>query len=181
TAKGRATRAGILDAAHEVIKAKGFYGASISEIARRRGVSMGTFYKYFKNKEQAFQELNDLIISRFMARTASISMEGLSFIERLRKNIRILFDHTRDNLAFHCILGESELIDRVTIAYYESIARYYRDFFRREARAGNILPLDPNIIAYGLIGVCYFHSMDWRTGEARQDPATIVDLIVDVV
>ena len=65
-AKGRATRAAILDSAHEVFKNMGFYGSSISEITRRCGFSTGTFYQYFKNKEQVFQELNDLIISRFL-------------------------------------------------------------------------------------------------------------------
>jgi AcrR family transcriptional regulator len=68
-AKGMATRAAILDTAHQVFKESGYYGASVSEITRRCGISMGNFYLYFKNKEQLFLELNDLIISRFIART----------------------------------------------------------------------------------------------------------------
>jgi len=179
TAKGIATRAAILDAAHDVFKSTGYYGASVSEISRRCGFSMGTFYQYFRNKEQAFQELNDLIISRFMERAQSVSMEGLSFEARLKGMIRLLFGHTRDNLAFHVILGESELIDRLTIAYYESIARHCRDFLRMEAQKGNIRPLDPNMVAYGLIGICYFHSLDWQTGEDEPEEEKIVDLILD--
>ena len=179
TAKGMATRAAILDAAHDVFKSTGYYGASVSEISRRCGFSMGTFYQYFRNKEQAFQELNDLIISRFMERAQSVSMEGLSFEARLKGMIRLLFGHTRDNLAFHVILGESELIDRLTIAYYESIARHCRDFLRMEAQKGNIRPLDPNMVAYGLIGICYFHSLDWQTGEDEPEEEKIVDLILD--
>ena len=54
--KGLATRATILDAAHEVFKNTGYYGSSISEITRRCGISMGTFYHYFTNKEQVFLE-----------------------------------------------------------------------------------------------------------------------------
>ena len=100
TAKGRATRAAILDTAHEIFKAKGFHGSSISEITRSCGVSMGTFYQYFKSKEQVFQELNDLIISRFMEQAKSISLEGLSFKERLKLNVQLLYNHIRNNLAF---------------------------------------------------------------------------------
>ncbi len=66
--KGMATRSAILDAAHQVFKDTGYYGSSISEISRRRGVSMGTFYHYFKNKEQVFLELSDEIIARFKMR-----------------------------------------------------------------------------------------------------------------
>jgi AcrR family transcriptional regulator len=142
---------------------------------------MGTFYQYFKNKDQVFLELNDLIISRFSAKAQSLDLEGISFEERLRKVLNLLYRHTRNNFAFHRILGESELIDRVTIAYYESIARYYRDFLRAEGRAGNIRLLDANMLAYGLIGICYFNSLDWGTGDERFEDARVLDLMLDLV
>lgn len=180
-AKGRATRAAILDTAHEVFKTMGFYGSSISEIARRCGYSKGTFYQYFKNKDQIFQELNDLVISRFLEKVESVSFDGLSFEKRLRAVLKILYSHCKENLAFHTILGESELLDSVTIAYYESIARYYRHFFRQESQAGNIRTIDPSIISYSLIGICYFHSFDWKSDHEDFDETQLIDLIIDFV
>jgi len=178
-AKGMATRAAILDAAHEVFKTMGYYGSSISEITRRCGVSTGTFYQYFKNKEQVFLELNDLVISRFMNRTEILSKKGFDLEDRLRQAIRLLYHHCKENFAFHRILGEFELIDHVTIGYYESIARFYRYFFRQEAQLGNIRSLDPNMVAYGLIGICYFNSLDLgQVGESLSSEQ-IVDLITD--
>ena len=147
TAKGMATRAAILDTAHDVFKDLGYYGASISEITRRCNLSMGTFYQYFKNKEQVFMELNDLIISRFIDRIEALPAHGQDSRERLEEMVRLLYLHSKENFAFHSILGESELTDQVTIGYYETIARYYRNFFRRESGAGNLLPLVPNMIA----------------------------------
>ncbi|OGP59500.1 MAG: hypothetical protein A2V65_04830 [Deltaproteobacteria bacterium RBG_13_49_15] len=181
TPKGMATRAAILDTSHEVFKAKGYYGSSIAEIARRCGISMGTFYQYFKNKDQVFLELNDLIISRFMSQAESLVIKGLSFEGRLREVLKLLYNHTRNNFAFHRILGESELIDRVTIAYYESIARYFRDFLRSEAQAGHILPLDANMLAYGLVGICYFNSLDWGSGDERFSREKVLNLMLDMV
>lgn len=181
TEKGRATRAAILGAAHDVIKTKGFYSTSVSEIARNCNISMGTFYQYFKNKEQAFQELNDQIISRFLARAASVSVDRLAFEDRLKRIVGLLFSHTQENLAFHSVLGEPELVGRVTIAYYESIARYYRDFFRQEAQAGNILALDPDLMAYALIGICYFQCLNWQPGPGEMDTTQIVGFILDFV
>ncbi len=180
-AKGRATRAAILDTAHEVFKTMGFYGSSISEIARRCGYSKGTFYQYFKNKDQIFQELNDLIITRFLEKVESVSFEGLSFEERLKTVLQTLYRHCRENLAFHTILGESELLDSVTVAYYESIARYYRHFFRQECQAGNIRTIDPSIIAYSLIGICYFHSLDWKSDHEDFEESQLIDLIIEFV
>ena len=181
TAKGMATRAVILETAHQVFKEMGYYGSSISEITRRCGISMGNFYQYFKNKEQVFLELNDLIISRFMGRTESLSATRVPFEEGLERTVQLLYEHARENFAFHRILGESELTDRVTIAYYEAIARPCRDFFRREAQTGNVRPFDPNMVAYGLIGICSFHSMDWGDDEDNAPPRDVVGLIVDLI
>ncbi len=181
TPKGLATRAAILDTAHRVFKETGYYGSSISEITRRCGISMGNFYQYFKNKEQVFLELNNLIISRFKAQTDSLPSQRTAFGDRLHRALHLLFEHIRENFTFHRILGESELIDRVTIAYYEAIAQTYRDFFRREAQGGNIRPLDPNMIAHGLIGICYFHSLDWKEQEkpsTREMIRQITELIL---
>ncbi len=180
TSKGLATRAAILDRAHQVFKETGYFGTSVSEITRRCGISMGNFYQYFKNKEQVFLEVNDLILSRFMKQAETLSSQRTSFDERLEKAVQLLYEHERENFAFHRILGESELMDRVTIAYYETIARPYRDFFRREAQAGNIRPIDPNMVGYGLIGICSFQSMDWGQKE-KTSPRDVVRLITDLI
>ena len=57
TAKGRATRQAILDAAEEVFGELSYDKASIAEITRRAGVAQGTFYLYFPDKKSAFIEL----------------------------------------------------------------------------------------------------------------------------
>jgi AcrR family transcriptional regulator len=179
--KGEATRSALLEAAHQVFKDTGYYGSSISEISRRCGVSMGTFYHYFKNKEQVFLELSGEIVARFKKRAEASPPAGHEFRERLKSVIALLLDHTRDNFAFHRILGESELIDRVTIAFYDSITQYYRDFFNRELQAGNIRSMDIDVVSYGLIGICYFNTLDWGQSGETFTRNHLLDLITDLV
>ncbi len=169
--KGLNTRAAILDSAQEVFKDLGYYQTSVSEITRRCGVSIGTFYQYFKNKEQIFLELNDLIISRFWEKAEGLPPGLRSLEERLTWVVQLLYDHISSHFYFHRILGEFELIDSVTIGYYDSMARFYRNFFRREAGLGTIRPFDPNLITYGLIGMVYFNTLDWgpKTEAYRSD------------
>ena len=57
TARGEATRRAILTAAEEVIGARGYNDASITDITREAGVAQGTFYIYFKSKDEVFAEL----------------------------------------------------------------------------------------------------------------------------
>jgi AcrR family transcriptional regulator len=47
----------ILEGARQVFRAEGFDGASMDKIARAAGVSKGTLYVYFRNKEELFTEM----------------------------------------------------------------------------------------------------------------------------
>src|SRR3954449_6741099 len=49
-----AKRRQIVDGAREVFLARGFDAASMMDIAKAAGVSKGTLYVYFKNKEELF-------------------------------------------------------------------------------------------------------------------------------
>lgn len=181
TKKGLATRTALLEAARQVFKEQGYYGASVSEISRRSGLAQGSFYQYFKNKEQILLEINDLIITSFLQQAEELTQVGLDFETRLRRAVGLLFNHIRDNFYFHRILGEFELIDPVTIGYHDALARFYRRFFRHEAAQGTIRPLDPNLIAYGLIGLTYFQAMDWGPDREVFSPEQIVDLTLDLI
>ncbi len=179
--KGLNTRAAILDSAQEVFRDLGYYQTSVSEITRRCGVSIGTFYQYFKNKEQLFLELNDLIISRFWEKAEGLPPGARSLEERLTQAVQLLYEHISSHFYFHRILGEFELIDSVTIGYYDSIARFYRNFFRQEAGLGTIRPFDSNLITYGLIGMVYFNTLDWGPKSEVYASDRLVSLIVDLV
>src|ERR1700683_3711770 len=52
-----AKRRQIIDGARAVFLAKGFDAASMNDIARAAGVSKGTLYVYFDNKEQLFEAI----------------------------------------------------------------------------------------------------------------------------
>jgi len=55
--RGIETRNRILDAARNLFSAKGFHGTNSKEIAAAAGVSIGSFYSYFKNKKVLFMEV----------------------------------------------------------------------------------------------------------------------------
>src|SRR6266700_3237768 len=52
-----AKRRQIMDGARAVFLAQGFDAASMGEIARAAGVSKGTLYVYFENKEELFESI----------------------------------------------------------------------------------------------------------------------------
>ncbi len=55
--RGIKTRNRILDAAKKLFPEKGFHGTNSKQIAAEAGVSIGSFYSYFKNKKRLFVEV----------------------------------------------------------------------------------------------------------------------------
>lgn len=51
------TRLSVIAAAEKLISEKGFEGVTIDDIAREAGVAKGTFYTYFKRKEDVVSEI----------------------------------------------------------------------------------------------------------------------------
>ena len=54
-----ANRQAILDAAREVFGELGYETATVRDIIRRTGLAAGTFYNYFRSKEEVFAALAD--------------------------------------------------------------------------------------------------------------------------
>jgi AcrR family transcriptional regulator len=56
-ARGRQTMRTLLDAGAEVFADRGYHAARVDDIVARARTSHGTFYLYFRNKEELFREL----------------------------------------------------------------------------------------------------------------------------
>lgn len=55
----------ILETAEEILARKGYYGASMDEIAAQAGVAKGTLYQHFPTKEDLFFALIEQALARF--------------------------------------------------------------------------------------------------------------------
>ena len=161
TKKGLTTRRSLLEAAQDVFRNQGYYGASVSMICRRAKMSQGAFYQYFKNKEQALLEVNDLILNDFWSKAENASLASPEPEIRLERVVALLFQHAREYNYYHRILGEFELIDSVSIKYYDSLCGFFKSFFQQETSRKAIQPMDPEMLSYALIGMALFHAMDW--------------------
>jgi AcrR family transcriptional regulator len=67
SAKGRRTRARLLEAGKAVFERDGFLSARVSDIAAEADVSHGSFYHYFDSKESLFREIAEEVEVRLVA------------------------------------------------------------------------------------------------------------------
>lgn len=77
----------IMKAALEIFAGKNFKDVTISEIAERAGVAVGTVYEYFNNKEDLYFSIPQKTSEQFNEQL-KLHLEGLhSSVEKLRKFI----------------------------------------------------------------------------------------------
>jgi AcrR family transcriptional regulator len=123
TRRKQARPAEILDAALKVFAEKGFAGARMEDIAGRAGVTKGTIYLYFENKEAVFKTL--------VRESIGATLAGVS------ANVRDYQGSAKDLLRFALtamahLLTESDRVVLPKIIIGESgnfpeLARFYRE------------------------------------------------------
>ena len=84
----------ILDAALEVFGERGLAGARLDDIARRAGVSKGTIYLYFQNKEELFREVVRAVVIDRLRQAAEKAGEG-DPVDELKRYLRAHWDFVR--------------------------------------------------------------------------------------
>lgn len=67
TARGKRTRSALLQAGRELLEERGFTATSVDDVARRAGVSHGTFYTHFESKETLLREVARATVGEMFA------------------------------------------------------------------------------------------------------------------
>ena len=87
-----ANRQAILDAAREVFREMGFETATVRDIIRRTGLSVGAFYNYYRSKEEVVAALADDGARRFRPILHAEYLKATDFESYLRGAIQAYFE-----------------------------------------------------------------------------------------
>ena len=162
TARGEATRRKILDAAEEVFGELGYYEASISEITRRAGVAQGTYYIYFHSKREIFAELVEDIGERLRTDMRIAIAGAPNRIETEKHGFKAFFQFVARHRRIYSIVQEAERVaPEAFYSYYSKISQGYIRGLQEAMNDGSIKTLDPEAIAYTLMGIGHFIALRW--------------------
>lgn len=191
TARGEATRRRILDAAEEVFGESGYYEASISEITRRAGVAQGTFYIYFHSKREIFAELVVDLGRRLRAVIRAAIAEAPDRLAVERLGFAAFFEFVATHRRIYSIVQEAERVaPEAAQAYYEGISRGYIRGLSEAMEAGTVRRLNPEALAYALMGIGHFVALRWlvwppvhneNEEQAPQFPPEIFEALMDFI
>lgn len=175
TARGMETRARLLSAAERVFGDKSYYRVSISDITREAGVGQGTFYVYFPSKEAVFRELVQQRAHELRAVThlATSKADG-GRLEAERAGFAAFFTFIDEHRQLYRVVRQAESVDEdLYREYYRAFADGYRAALGAAMDRGEIARMDPEVLAYILMGIGDFVGMRcviW-TGDPISDGA----------
>jgi len=182
TGRGEITRRKILDAARREIGRNGFAATSVSSITAEAGVGQGTFYIYFRSKEDVLRELV-LHMGRTLRRHLTERIEGAKDrIDAERRGLRAFLDFIRRNPDHYRVVEVSQFVDtRAYRKYYTDFARGYRAALAAAVRRGQVRPGNPEVRAWALMGMAVYLGQRYALMDAKAPIEPIVDAAMDFI
>lgn len=121
-ARSQATVTAILDATARVLVERGYAATNTNLVAERAGVSVGSLYQYFPNKEALVRALQDRHMHQMygVIGAALQRCQGLPFDEALALSIEGLVESHRIDAGLHRVL-ETQFAD---LASVDAVARF---------------------------------------------------------
>jgi AcrR family transcriptional regulator len=155
----QARRAQVLRHAKRIFARKGYHRTNVADIISRAGIARGTFYLYFQNKKDLFEELLEQVLSELSARVLRlrIAPDNPHPVEQLRSNLRRVVTYVLDERELTDILlnhstGFDRELDAKILAFYDRIAALIQRSLDLGIEMNLVRKTDTSAIAYCILG-----------------------------
>jgi len=150
-------RQAIIDAARIVFAELGYGTTTVRDIIRATELASGTFYNYFKSKEEVFQALQDETALRVRPRLRAERIRARNFEEFVSGSFRTFFDFVKNDHTTFATMRRNPDMQRVRIDTPEVIAGF--DELRADlelAIANGVVPAtDADLLMAAMVGVAF--------------------------
>ncbi len=168
----------ILDGAKRTFMGKGFDAASMNDVVRESGVSKGTIYVYFQNKEDLFAALIERERGRFVNSMRSVLEEGKDLETTLfRFGVTFCRHLTNDDVicSMRSVLGVIDRMPNLAKRFFASepvnVRIVLREYLEKQAAAGVVAVEDADLAARQFIELSSGTYFKFRLfGEIKEPP-----------
>lgn len=176
----------ILKAAIEVFAREGFFGARISDVAKKAGVADGTIYLYFKNKDHLLTSLFDELMAEHVARGREKIRNLPDAPARLRAIARYhleLLGGDRDlAIVFQVELRQStKFMERFTASWFGTYLEVITEIVAAGQSEGTIrTDVSPKLLAKAFFGALDEMVTSWTLAKRRDSLPKLAEPIVSI-
>jgi AcrR family transcriptional regulator len=148
------TARALLEAARNVLAAKGYHGTKIVDIARTAQVGVGTFYLYYPTKEALFLELVEDAVAQLKIQLDAVRVSVSDPVEQARLRTLTFFRFASDNRElFRIVFGHGASFHDVVRRCQDSFIADMRESLEVGMAGGAFRSADAAVWAQALIGM----------------------------
>lgn len=162
----------ILEAARQVFAELGFGATTVRDIIRATPLASGTFYNYFKSKEEVFQAIQDELALALRPRLRDERLKAKTVEEFISSTFRSFMEFVaEDHVNFRNIRHSADTT-RIRIHTPEIIAGFeeLREDIEKAIAQGLFPPVDADYLMAAIVGVA-FEVADRMVVRESRDPA----------
>lgn len=165
--KTRETRRKLLHAASELIGEEGYARATIAKITSRADLSLGTFYTYFKNREDLFDQLLPLMGNEMLDYVGERLKDLSDPLALEEAGLQAFFDFLLENPGFYRLLNEAETVVPAAFhRHFSNISKRYVLTLTRLKQTGYLEGYDPEefeVLVYMLMAARNYLAMRYSS------------------
>jgi AcrR family transcriptional regulator len=177
-----ATRRRILDAALGCFDKKGVAATTIDDIRAASGLTVGSIYHHFASKDDVFDQLVQEAMAEYLAGITDALEGGAGVEESVRRLVRFHVRWVEERPALTKLMlswEESERSRPGGREHYRQYSNAIGAWLRREALAGRIRRMEPDLYSALLMGPLMEYARQRSGGITSASPRTIERGLVD--
>ncbi len=188
TARGVRSRTGLLSAARNLFKTKGYASVTIADITGKAGRTPGSFYTYFNNKEELLEQLAEEFQTEIIAHMSAIDTVNTEPYELIRELCAVYWKQSRDHAGELGAMFQAAMLDE----YFKQRWQEIRADARRKIAAAIVaaqktglvsaeIP-NPEILASAIGSMMSYFCYTWLIDGGDPDcPALTDEIAIDTM
>lgn len=176
--KARRTRAQLIEAATKIFAEQGFQNTAVAQIAERAGVSLGTFYQYFRNRDEVLAAMVNNSLRQMETNTGAGWHVG-DGVEGLTRIFGIYVDAYTESIDIARVWENVSQTEQEMVTLRKDAARTITGQFaaelRRASKAGEIREMsarEASLTARALAGMADRVCFEMFVFDPPNPPAT---------
>ena len=183
-----ATRRHLLDAAGAVFEERGYKAATVGAITDRANTAHGTFYLYFRNKEDAFCQVIESVIVNELSVSVVVPHDDAPR-RAMEEGIRAFLAayHQHEGLWRALLEGmlQSRRVEQMWLDLRRALVMRLSDTFAAQQRSGEVRAFDTTMVAHSLAAMTEWSAfthlvLGEPTPDDRRDPEVLVATLTDL-
>ena len=183
-ARGQKTRQRVLSAARKILLKRGYSGARVEEITRVARVGYGTFYKYFRNKQDVLEAVMEDVYWQFNEVGFPKQVEAERLDEQIRTGItnylKIYYTNRELLMALEPASLMSPRIRKFIDDMRERDVQWMVAELKKLADEGWRLQRNPDVFSVAMLHTVENVARDWITRRAHLPVEEVAETLCEI-